>query len=98
VLPTARAGLATSLILGVARVAGETAPLLIVSGANTFFNKNPLHNPMNSLPLYAYTGIRSGETAFEQRGYGAAALLLTIVLALFVTTRFLARDRMRRSR
>ncbi|MDT4935004.1 MAG: phosphate transport system permease protein, partial [Pseudonocardiales bacterium] len=98
VLPTARAGLATSLILGIARVAGETAPLLIVSGANTFFNKNPLHNPMNSLPLYVFTAVRSGEPLFVARGYGAAALLLTLVLVLFITTRFLARDRMRRAR
>ena len=98
VLPTARAGLATSLILGIARVAGETAPLLIVSGANTFYNKNPLHNPMNSLPLYVFTAVRSGEPLFVARGYGAAALLLTLVLVLFITTRFLARDRMRRAR
>jgi len=95
VLPTARAGLATSLILGIARVAGETAPLLIVSGANTFFNKNPLHDPMNSLPLYVFTGVRSGEPLFIARGYGAAALLLTLVLVLFITTRFLARDKIR---
>ncbi|MDT4923761.1 MAG: phosphate transport system permease protein [Pseudonocardiales bacterium] len=95
VLPTARTGLATSLILGIARIAGETAPLLIVSGANTFFNRDPFHNPMNSLPLYVYTAVRSGEPLFIARGYGAAALLLTLVLALFITTRFLARDKIR---
>lgn len=95
VLPTARAGLATSLILGIARIAGETAPLLIVSGANTFFNSDPMHNPMNSLPLFIITAVRSGEPLFIARGYGAAALLLTLVLALFISTRFLARDRVR---
>lgn len=95
VLPTARSGLATALILGIARVAGETAPLLIVSGANTFFNADPLHEPMNSLPLYVFTAVRSPEPLFIQRGYGAAALLLTLVLILFLATRFLARDRVR---
>jgi phosphate transport system permease protein len=95
VLPTARAGLVSALILGIARVAGETAPLLIVSGANTFFNANPLHNPMNSLPLYIFTAVRSGEPLFIARGYGAAALLLTMVLVLFITTRFLVRERVR---
>ncbi|MGZ4730356.1 MAG: PstA family ABC transporter permease, partial [Acidimicrobiales bacterium] len=52
VLPTAKAGLATSLILGIARIAGETAPLLIVSGASTYLNTNPFKDPMNSLPLF----------------------------------------------
>jgi phosphate transport system permease protein len=95
VLPTARSGLATSLILGVARIAGETAPLLIVSGATTFFNKDPFHNPMNSLPLFIFSAVRSGEPLFIARGYGAAALLLTLILILFATTRFLARDKVR---
>jgi len=93
VLPTARSGLATSLILGIARVAGETAPLLILSGASTFFNKNPFHNPMNSLPLFIFDGVQSGEKLFVARAYGAAALLITVVLVLFALTRFLARDR-----
>jgi phosphate transport system permease protein len=95
VLPTARSGLATALILGVARVAGETAPLLIVSGASTFTNGDPFHEPMNSLPLFIFTAIRSGQSAYIARGYGAAALLLAFVLVLFMTARYLARDRVR---
>src|SRR4029077_2353278 len=59
VLPTARSGLATSLILGIARIAGETAPLLIVGGATTFTNVDPPHLPMNSLPLLIYSGVKS---------------------------------------
>jgi phosphate transport system permease protein len=95
VLPTARAGLATSLILGVARIAGETAPLLIVSGASTFFNSDPLHNPMNSLPLFIFAAVRSGQPLFIARGYGAASLLLALVLILFTLARLLARDKVR---
>lgn len=93
VLPTARAGLATALILGVARAVGETAPVLITSGASTFFNKDPLVNPMNSLPLYIYTAVRSGQPLFIARGFAAAAVLMTIVLVLFILTRILARPR-----
>lgn len=93
VLPTARAGLATALILGVARVAGETAPLLIVSGSSTFLNANPLHEPMTSLPMYIYIYVRSGQPLAITRAYGAAAVLLIVVLILFALTRFLARDR-----
>jgi phosphate transport system permease protein len=93
VLPTARSNLVTSIILGIARIAGETAPLLIVSGATIFFNKDPLHDKMNSLPLFIFASIRSGEPAAEARGYGAAAVLLTLVLVLFITARYAARDR-----
>jgi phosphate transport system permease protein len=93
VLPTARPGLATALILGVARGIGETAPVLITSGNSNFFNGNPLHNPMNSLPLYAFFAVRSGQPNLITRGYGAACVLLTIVLILFVIVRLLARQR-----
>jgi phosphate transport system permease protein len=96
VLPTARSGLATALILGVARCAGETAPLLIVSGASTFFNDNPTKEPMNSLPLYIFGAVRSGQPVLIARGYGAAAVLLALVLALFCLTRYLARDKVSR--
>jgi phosphate transport system permease protein len=94
VLPTAKAGLATSLILGIARIAGETAPLLIVSGASSFMNPNPTQEPMNSLPLFIYDAVRrpAGLT-IQARGYGAATFLLLMVLVLFVVTRFLARDK-----
>lgn len=93
VLPTARSGLATALILGVARAVGETAPVLITSGASTFLNTNPFKNPMNSLPLFIYSGVRSGEPNYIARGFAAASVLLFLVIVLFVLTRFLARDR-----
>ena len=93
VLPTAKAGLATALILGVARAVGETAPVLITSGASTFLNANPFQNPMNSLPLFILFAVRSGQPIDIARGFGAAAILLVLVLVMFVMTRFLARDR-----
>ena len=93
VLPTAKAGLATALILGVARAVGETAPVLITSGASTFLNLNPFQNPMNSLPLFTFSAVRSGEPLYIARGFGAASVLLAAVLMLFVLIRFLARDR-----
>jgi phosphate transport system permease protein len=48
---------------------------------------------MNSLPLFIISSVRSGQKQAIIRGYGAAALLLTLVLGLFVLTRFLARDK-----
>ncbi len=93
VLPTALPGLATALILAMARGIGETAPLLIVSGANTYFNADPLHQPMNSLPLYIFSAARDGIPNDLKRAYGAAMVLLLIVLVLFIITRLLARQR-----
>ncbi|HWB68255.1 MAG TPA: phosphate ABC transporter permease PstA [Mycobacteriales bacterium] len=93
VLPTARPGLATSLILGVARGIGETAPVLIVSGASTFLNYNPNVNPMNSLPLFVFSAVRSGEPTYITRAYGAASVLLGLVIVGFVLIRLLARQR-----
>jgi phosphate transport system permease protein len=93
VLPTARAGLGTALILGIARTIGETAPVLITSGASTFLNWDPFHEPMNSLPLYIYSAFSSGERLYAAREWGAASVLLEIVLILFIITRLLARTR-----
>jgi phosphate transport system permease protein len=93
VLPTARPGLATALILGIARMVGETSPVLLTSGATTFMNYNPFNAPMNSMPLSIYFSARSGEPLSIERGYGLAAVLLGIVLILFITARLLARQK-----
>lgn len=97
VLPTARSGLATALILGVARAVGETAPVLLTSGASTFFNGNPINNPMNSLPLFIWSGFISGERLYTDRIWGAASVLLALVLVLFIIARIVARTRTGRS-
>ncbi|HWA66158.1 MAG TPA: phosphate ABC transporter permease PstA [Mycobacteriales bacterium] len=93
VLPTARPGLATALILAIARGVGETAPVLITSGNATFVHLNPTTGVMNSLPLFIFTSARSGIELQVQRAFGAAAVLLLLVLVLFVTARMLARPR-----
>jgi phosphate transport system permease protein len=96
VLPTARPGLATALILGVARAVGETSPLLLTSGASTFLNADPTQNPMNSLPLFVYAAVSTGNPQMEQRAYAAATVLLAVVLSLFLLARLAARGRKNR--
>jgi len=91
VLPTAKSGLATALILAIARGIGETAPVLITSGNATFVHVDPTSGVMNSLPLYIFTAARSGIEVQIQRAFGAAAVLLVLVLVLFSTARYLAR-------
>lgn len=93
VLPTARPGLATAVILGVARGVGETSPVLLTSGAAAFVVTNPTDGVMNSLPLYIYSTVRSGEPAAITRAFAAATVLLGLVLVLFVVARLLARPR-----
>lgn len=93
VLPTARPGLATALILGVARGVGETSPVLLTSGAATFFVLNPTDGVMNSLPLFIFSAARSGEKLAIERGFAAASILLALVLILFVAARWIARPR-----
>jgi phosphate transport system permease protein len=91
VLPTARSGLATALILAIARGIGETAPVLITSGNAPFVHINPTSGVMNSLPLYIFTAARSGIEVQIQRAFGAAAVLLVLVVVLFSIARYLAR-------
>lgn len=91
VLPTARPGLATALILGVARGVGETSPVLLTSGVATFYVTDPTDGVMNSLPLFIFKGARSPEPMDIERAFAAATVLLALVLVLFVVARLVAR-------
>jgi phosphate transport system permease protein len=86
-LPTARSGLATAVILGAARAIGETSPVLLTAGATGYLNFNPASGPMMSLPLEAYELVANPEPNFIARGFGAAAALLVLVVALFTIAR-----------
>lgn len=89
VLPTARAGLITSVVLGVARAVGETAPLIMTSFGNSAMNVNPFNGPQSSLPLYVYTLIRNPFEAQQSRAWGGALVLILLVLILFTTARII---------
>jgi len=88
-LPSARSGLATAVILGAARAIGETSPVLLVAGATGYLNLNPLHGSMMSLSLLAFTLVQSPEPSEIARGFGAALVLLVLVVVLFVITRMI---------
>jgi phosphate transport system permease protein len=89
VLPTARSGLMTAIILGTARGIGETSPVLLTAGYTTGFNLDPLSGPMVSLPLLTFSLTKSPEPGYVARGFGAAAVLMALVLVLFVLARIL---------
>ncbi|GAA3883638.1 phosphate ABC transporter permease PstA [Saccharothrix violaceirubra] len=90
VLPTARPSLATALILGIARGIGETSPVLLTAGYTTYLNVDPTSGPMVSLPLVTYSLARSSEKVDQVRAFGAASILLALVLLLFVIARVVA--------
>jgi phosphate transport system permease protein len=91
VLPAAKSGLVTAIILGVARIIGETAPLLLVSGGGDALNMNPTSGAMGSLPYYIWKSFLTGgtEEAFA-RAWGGMLVLLAFIFILFGLARFLS--------
>jgi phosphate transport system permease protein len=89
VLPAAGPGLVTASILGIARVAGETAPLLLTAFGTATLNLNPLSEPMSALPLFIFTQMLLGEDNDVARAWFAAMVLMLIVTTLFVVARLL---------
>jgi phosphate transport system permease protein len=87
VLPTARAGLVTAVLLGMARAVGETAPVLLASTFTKEMNANPFNGPQTSLPLYIWTYVRYPQATEIARAFGAALALMLMVLVLFVLAR-----------
>jgi phosphate transport system permease protein len=87
VLPTARSGLTTAVILGTARGIGETSPVLLTAGFTAAANYDPFNGPQVSLPLMIFSFVRSSQDTMKQRGFGAAVVLLSLVLILFILAR-----------
>jgi phosphate transport system permease protein len=86
-LPTARVGLVTAVILGIARVAGETAPVLFNAGGNASYNWNPFKGRQDDLPLRIYQMIFQPGINARRDAWGVAFVLVLVVLALFVMAR-----------
>lgn len=95
VIPTALAGIATGVTLAIARVIGETAPLLITLGTTTSLNVNPfVEGRMASLPVfsyYQYTQPGVDRDAYLDRAWAAALTLILIVMLLNVVARLVSR-------
>lgn len=90
VLPTVRSGLITAGLLGVARVIGETAPLLATALSNTSFVFNPLSGPIGSLPMYIFGMLQIGTENSINRAWTGALILLIVVFGLFTLARYVA--------
>jgi phosphate transport system permease protein len=91
VVPAAKSGLVTAVILGIARIIGETAPILLVSGGADALNFNPTSGPMGSLPFYIWKAFLTGgtEEAYA-RAWGGMLILLILIMVLFGLARHLS--------
>lgn len=91
VLPTSIGGITTGVMLAIARITGETAPvLLLVWGAKTI-NGNPFEGAQQSLPLYVYQQWQQGSPASYDRAWTAALVLIAFVMILNLVARGIAR-------
>ena len=89
VLPAAKSGLVTAIILGVARIAGETAPILLLTGGGDRVNHNAFNGPMGSLPYYIWKSFNAGSPEAITRAWAGLLVLVGLVLILFTLARFL---------
>ena len=89
VLPTARVGLITAMILGVARIAGETAPVLFNAGGNARYNWNPFSGQQDNLPLRIYELIFQPGINVVKDAWGVSFVLVLLILILFAMARLI---------
>ena len=92
VLRTALAGIATGALVAVARIAGETAPLLFTAFGNQFWS-TALREPIAALPLQIFTYAISPYDEWHQQAWAGALVLISIVLVISVAARFVTRSR-----
>jgi phosphate transport system permease protein len=90
VIPAAQSGLITAVILGVARVAGETAPLLLTMGGADALNLNPFAGNSSAIPFYVWKNFLLGTETAIDRAWSGVLVLMIIVLFFFSLTRFLS--------
>ena len=94
VLPTAVSGIVSGVILAIARIIGETAPLMIAAGFTNSINTNPFANPMMTLPVfvydqYAHPGVE--RLFYNERAWTGALTLILLVMVLNLLGRFIAK-------
>jgi phosphate transport system permease protein len=88
IVPAARKGIMTSMILGVARISGETAPLLFTALGNQFWNKS-LNEPTASLPVMIFTHATAPYDDWHRQAWAAGLVLLMLVLVANISARMI---------
>ena len=92
VLPAAASGIATGAMLAIARVSGETAPLLFTAFGSRFFPRN-LNEPIASLTVQIYNYAISPYDEWHAQAWAATLVLMALILSINIVVRFLTRNR-----
>jgi phosphate transport system permease protein len=92
VVPSAKGGLVTGTLLAIARIAGETAPILLTILGSSFFFQG-FNSPMDALPLRIFLDSRQPSAEIQASAWGASLVLILIVLALNIGVRLASRGR-----
>ena len=93
VVPTAFGGIITGILLAVARVAGETAPLILTILGSNFLNTKVFQGPMAALPLQIYNFARSPYEGVIAAAWGASLVLVLMIVILSLAARLIFRGR-----
>jgi phosphate transport system permease protein len=93
VLPAAKTGIITAVILGIARVIGETAPLLLAAGYADSTNVNPIGGPIAAIPTFIFSNVALPYPDAVARAWASALVLIIIVAILFTAARLIGRNR-----
>lgn len=93
VIPAAKSGLITAVILGIARVAGETAPLLLTIGGADALNLNPFDGNSSALPYYVWKNLLLGTETAISRAWLGVLVLIIFVFVFFTLARVLGANR-----
>ena len=96
VMKTATKGIVTAILLALARVAGETAPLLFTAFGNHFWNHS-LHEPIAALPLQVFTYAISPYDDWHRQAWAGALVLLVGIFLINILVRFFTRERSRQT-
>jgi phosphate transport system permease protein len=96
ILKTATKGIVTGILVAIARISGETAPLLFTAFGNSFWNHN-LAQPIAALPLQIYAYAISPYEDLHHQAWAGALVLMLLILTLNIIVRFLSRDIARNS-
>jgi len=88
VIPAAKSGLITAVILGIARVVGETAPLLLTLGGADALNLNPTQGNMSAFPYYVWKNLLLGSENAVSRAWQGVFILMVLVLIFFALARY----------
>lgn len=88
VIPAAKSGLITAVILGIARVVGETAPLLLTIGGADAINLNPTSGNMSAFPYFVWKNLLIGSENAISRAWQGVFVLMVIVFVFFALARY----------